>query len=129
MSTPDPSPEDILRIAEATVASFPPQFRGHAVMVEIVVEDLIPDEMLDEGEDPLDITGLYTGVPLTHKRDGDIPDGPDTVWLFRAPLLEELADRPGVTLQELVAHVTVHEFAHHFGWSDGQIAAIDQWWE
>ncbi|MBI1415794.1 MAG: neutral zinc metallopeptidase [Limimaricola sp.] len=128
MSSTDPSPEDILRIAEATVAAFPPQFRGHAVMVEIVVEDLIPDEMLEEGEDPWDITGLYTGVPLTHKRYDDIPDGPDTVWLFRAPILEELQDRPGVTLDELVAHVTVHEFAHHFGWSDDQIAAIDQWW-
>ncbi|MGB7270159.1 MAG: metallopeptidase family protein, partial [Albidovulum sp.] len=29
----------------------------------------------------------------------------------------------------LVAHVLVHELAHHFGWSDDQIAAIDRWWE
>ena len=29
----------------------------------------------------------------------------------------------------LVAHVVVHEFAHHFGWSDDDIAAIDKWWE
>ena len=27
------------------------------------------------------------------------------------------------------AHVTVHEFAHHFGWSDEDIARIDRWWE
>ena len=33
-----------------------------------------------------------------------------------------------VTVAEMVAHVTVHEFAHHFGWSDDDIAAIDQWW-
>jgi predicted Zn-dependent protease with MMP-like domain len=23
----------------------------------------------------------------------------------------------------------VHEIAHHFGWSDDDIAAIDPWWE
>jgi len=27
-----------------------------------------------------------------------------------------------------VAHVLVHELAHHFGWSDADIAAIDPWW-
>jgi predicted Zn-dependent protease with MMP-like domain len=34
-----------------------------------------------------------------------------------------------VTLETLVAHVTIHEFAHHFGWSDADIATIDRWWE
>jgi hypothetical protein len=32
------------------------------------------------------------------------------------------------TLADLVAHVYVHELAHHFGWSDDEIARIDQWW-
>ncbi|MEO0863729.1 MAG: metallopeptidase family protein, partial [Pseudomonadota bacterium] len=32
------------------------------------------------------------------------------------------------TLKQLVAHVVIHEFAHHFGWSDDDIAAIDEWW-
>jgi predicted Zn-dependent protease with MMP-like domain len=25
--------------------------------------------------------------------------------------------------------VVIHELAHHFGWSDDDIAAIDPWWE
>ncbi|MEM1314160.1 MAG: metallopeptidase family protein, partial [Pseudomonadota bacterium] len=29
----------------------------------------------------------------------------------------------------LVAHVLVHEIAHHFGWSDARIAEVDRWWE
>jgi len=29
----------------------------------------------------------------------------------------------------LIAHVVVHEFAHHFGWDDDDIAQIDRWWE
>ncbi|MCB2140863.1 MAG: metallopeptidase family protein, partial [Rhodobacteraceae bacterium] len=28
-----------------------------------------------------------------------------------------------------VAHVLIHELAHHFGWSDEEIAEIDRWWE
>ena len=36
---------------------------------------------------------------------------------------------PPDMLEALVSHVTVHEFAHHFGWSDADIARIDPWWE
>ena len=32
-------------------------------------------------------------------------------------------------LGDLVAHVLVHELAHHFGRSDADIASVDQWWE
>ena len=74
-------------------------------------------------------TGLYDGIPMTEKSVMDVPHGPDVVWLFRRPILDEWADRGNVTLTELVAHVTIHEFAHHFGWSDDDIAAIDPWWE
>ena len=59
----------------------------------------------------------------------DQPHGPDTIWLFRRPILDEWADRGNVALGALVAHVYVHELAHHFGWSDADIAAIDPWWE
>jgi predicted Zn-dependent protease with MMP-like domain len=54
---------------------------------------------------------------------------PDTIWLFRRPILDEWAARGDETLGHLVAHVLVHELAHHFGWSDDDIAAIDRWWE
>ena len=53
-------------------------------------------------------------------------DGAQYAWIRRA---NEWAARGDVTLGELVAHVTVHEFAHHFGWSDEEIARIDRWWE
>ena len=75
-----------------------------------------------------ELTGLYDGIPMTQKSAMDQPHGPDVVWLFRRPILEEWAHRGDVTLRALVAHVTVHEFAHHFGWSDEDIARIDEWW-
>ena len=58
-----------------------------------------------------------------------IRDRPDTIWLYRRALLDEWAERGNVGFAELVGHVLVHEFAHHFGWSDDDIAAVDRWWE
>jgi hypothetical protein len=43
-------------------------------------------------------------------------------------ILEEWADRGDIGLGDLVTHVLVHEMAHHFGWSDVDIATIDEWW-
>ncbi|MEM8825050.1 MAG: metallopeptidase family protein, partial [Pseudomonadota bacterium] len=70
----------------------------------------------------------YEGVALT-ERSVEHPEPPSVITLFRRPILDEWAARGNVTLEELVTHVTVHEFAHHFGWSDDDVATIDRWWE
>ncbi len=124
-----PSLDEIEQIARQVVEDLPDRFRGPARAVALRVADFAPDEMLDEMEvEPFELTGLYDGIPLTQKSTWDMPQGPDVVWLFRRPILDEWAERGDVTIAEMVAHVTVHEFAHHFGWSDDDIAAIDQWW-
>lgn len=121
-----PTCSDMHQIATRTVAAFPAPFAALAQAVVIQVADFADPDMA--GDDPFALTGLYDGVPLTEKSSFDQPHAPDIVWLFRRPILDEWADRGNVTLTELVAHVTVHEFAHHFGWSDDDIAAIDAWW-
>jgi predicted Zn-dependent protease with MMP-like domain len=119
------------RMAQQAVEALPPVFRAKASEVVLLVVDWPPDHILDEMEidDPRDHTGLYEGIPLTEKSQFDQPLGPDTVWIFREPILDEWRDRGDVALADLVAHVVVHEFAHHFGWADDDIAAIDRWWE
>jgi predicted Zn-dependent protease with MMP-like domain len=121
----------IEQIARDTIADLPTPFAAAAREVVLRVEDLPNAQMLADLDidDPLDLTGLYEGVPMTHKSASYPEPWPDTVWLFRKPILDELATRDGVTVEQLVAHVTIHEFAHHFGWSDDDIAAIDRWWE
>lgn len=123
--------ETIESLARDTIARFPAAFRRAAQEVVVLVTDWPPAHVLTEMDidDPLDLTGLYEGIPLTEKSSFDQPLGPDTIWLFRAPILAEWQERGDVTLEALVAHVTVHEFAHHFGWSDADIARIDRWWE
>lgn len=121
----------IEEMARDTVARLPAPFLAAASDVVLQVVDLPPDGILSEMEidDPLGLTGLYEGIPMTEKSVMDVPMGPDVVWLFREPILAEWRDRSTVALETLVAHVTIHEFAHHFGWSDEDIAAIDRWWE
>ena len=105
-------------------------FRARCATLLIRVDDLAPDEVLrDVGlEDPFGLTGLYQGVALTQKSHADTGTLPDTVWLYRRAILDEWAARGDVALDRLVAHVLVHEIAHHFGMSDDDIASIDEWW-
>lgn len=59
----------------------------------------------------------------------DTPEAPNIIWVFRWPILDEWTARGDAWLAVLVGHVLVHELAHYFGWSDGDIAAIDPRWE
>ncbi len=126
-----PALEDFEALVAAAQAALPPEFRSAAAGIAVRVEDFPPDALLDEMEidDPYDLTGLYDGVPLTEKSAFDQPMQPDTIWLFRRPILDEWAGRGNVALGELVTHVYVHELAHHLGWSDADIARVDRWWE
>jgi predicted Zn-dependent protease with MMP-like domain len=126
-----PDASDIEAMALAARASLPEEFRLAANGVALRVEDFAPDTILDEMgiEDAFALTGLYDGIPMTEKSVMDQPHGPDTIWLFRRPILDEWIHRGDIALAHLVAHVYVHELAHHFGWSDDDIASIDRWWE
>ena len=124
-----PSLADLERLALATVAGLPQPFRDLAMKVALLVEDFPSEEMLDslDIEDAFELTGLYDGVPLIEKSVSDPYPRPDTVWLFRRPILDEWVERGDIPFGDLVAHVVIHEFAHHFGWSDDEIARIAPW--
>ncbi|MEO1537072.1 MAG: metallopeptidase family protein [Pseudomonadota bacterium] len=125
-----PDAASIERLALAARDALPEAFRGPALEVVLRVEELAEDELLlDLGlQDPFELTGLYDGVPMTQKSVADQPERPDMIWLFRRAILDEWVARGDVTLRALVSHVYVHELAHHFGWSDEDIATIDVWW-
>ena len=126
-----PDADLIRQLAEAAIAGLPEPFRAAAALVALRVEDFADPEILTalQIDDPHELTGLYDGVPLTEKSLTDQPLQPDQIFLFRRPILEEWVERGDVSLAELVAHVFIHELAHHVGWSDDDIAKIDPWWE
>lgn len=126
-----PDLDTIETLARAALAALPAPFDAAGRDVALRVEDFASDAMLDDlgMDDPFALTGLYDGIPLTEKSVMDQPGGPDVIWLFRRAILDEWVGRGDIALGDLVTHVLVHELAHHMGWSDDDIAAIDRWWE
>jgi predicted Zn-dependent protease with MMP-like domain len=120
-----PSLDDIAAMARRALDSLDEPFRTHAKGVAIKVEDFADEETLEamKIENPYDLTGLYSGVALTLELQSSPSQIPPMVWLYRLPILDEWAATGDVTLEELVAHVVVHELGHHFGWSDEEMDA------
>lgn len=132
--TPDtiaPSLALIEQLAHEAISTLPEPWRTPAIRVVLRIEDFPADEVLEAMDlnDAFELTGLYEGIPLTEKSSADQPQHPDLIWLFRRPILDEWAERGDVSIGELVTHVVIHELAHHFGWTDAEIAEIDRWWE
>ncbi|MDP3737246.1 MAG: metallopeptidase family protein [Hyphomonadaceae bacterium] len=125
---PAPTLDDIAAMARQALDSLDEPFRAHAKAVAIKVEDFADEETLEamKIENAYDLTGLYSGVALTLELHSAPSQIPPMVWLYRMPILDEWAGTPDVTLEELVAHVVVHELGHHFGWSDEEMdSALD----
>ena len=134
----NPSPDSIApslalleQLAHEAISTLPEPVREPATHIRLRIEEFPDEDILDELQidDPFELTGLYDGIPLTEKSTADQVIKPDVIWLFRRPILDEWCERGDVSIQELVSHVVVHELAHHFGWSDEDIANIDRWWE
>jgi predicted Zn-dependent protease with MMP-like domain len=115
------------RLAEEAIARMPEAFRRHLEGVILRVDDFAEDEVLDQLgiEDPFDLTGLYTGRPIGERSSMHSGELPAMIHLYRRPLLEEWAET-GVALEDLIAHVIVHEAGHHFGFSDEEMHAIEE---
>lgn len=121
-----PSADDLADLAERAFAAVPDRLARHVQGVGITVEEMPDDETLrDLGiESPWDLTGLYSGTPLTRRSLDDIARPPDLIFLYRQPILLEWIETDE-DLYRLVRNVLVHEIAHHFGFSDEDIAAIE----
>ena len=125
--TTPPSADDIADLADRAFAAIPERLAGHVQGVGISVEEMPDDETLDELgiESAWDLTGLYRGTPLTERSLDAIAPQPDLIFLYRQPILLEWIET-GEDLYRLVRNVLVHEIAHHFGFSDADIEAIER---
>ncbi|HET6184031.1 MAG TPA: metallopeptidase family protein [Acetobacteraceae bacterium] len=123
---PPPSLDTIAALAERALEEIPEPLIAHVKGVGIAVEESPDDETLKELglESPWDLTGLYRGTPLIARSVDDIARPPDLIFLYREPILLEWIET-GVDLYRLVRNVVIHEIAHHFGFSDDEIAALE----
>lgn len=124
--TQPPSAEDIIDMAETALAAIPEELRNLVQGTAIVVEEVPDDETVAELglESPWELTGLYRGTPLTQKSVLDVPLQPDSILLYREPILLEWIET-GEDLFRLVRNVLIHEIGHHFGLSDEDIDRLE----
>ena len=122
-----PTLEDIVEMAEQAFAAIPKELRDLVRGAAIVVEDVADEDTVAEMgfESPWALTGLYRGVPMTQKSVLDAPMEPDTITLYREPILLEWIET-NEDLFRLVRNVLIHEIAHHFGFSDAAIEALER---
>jgi len=122
-----PSLDDFARLARAAFDDLPDPFRTLAGDVVIRVDDFADEETLASMgiEDPFELTGLYFGVDIGRRDElGPAPE-PARIFLYRRPILDEWCERGDVGLDEIIAHVLIHEIGHHFGLDDDQIHHIE----
>jgi acetylglutamate kinase len=124
---PPPSLDDIARLGQQALAAFPPRLATEVGDVGLVVDERADDATLDEMgiESSWELTGLYRGTPLTDRSEMTVIRMPDRIFLYREPILLEWIET-GEDLFILVRNVLVHEVAHHFGFSDADIARIER---
>jgi acetylglutamate kinase len=121
-----PAIDDIADLADRALAAIPARLAQHVRGVGISVEEMPDEQTLDDLgiESAWELTGLYRGIPLTQRSLSEVAPQPDLIFLYRKPILLEWIDE-GEDLYRLVRNVLVHEIAHHFGFSDEDIEAIE----
>jgi len=116
-----------MTLAEAALAAIPSRLARHLEGVGIMIEEQPDEATLEEMgiSSPWDLTGLYRGTPLGSRSVSDPARMPDTILIYREPILLEWIETE-VDLASLVQNVVVHEIAHHFGFSDAEIEALER---
>jgi len=122
-----PTTDDIVALAEQALAAIPARLAQYLSGVGIAVEDVADDATLDElgMDDSWALTGIYRGTPIGSRSFDDIIRQPDVIVLYREPILLEWIEG-GEDLFRLVRNVVIHEVAHHFGFSDDEIEALER---
>jgi len=121
-----PSAEEIEAIARDAMSRLPEPFGGYLVDVVLQVDEYADDALLEELgiEHPLDLTGVYEGIPIGQRSVETSGTLPDRIRLFRQAILAEWAEE-GEPFEHLVRHILIHEVGHHFGLSDADMHALE----
>lgn len=122
-----PTAEEIEAIARAALDSLPEPFASHLGAVVLQVDELAEEELLAELgiEHPLDLTGVYEGIPIGEKSVDAPSQLPDRIRLFRRAILDEWVEE-GEEFEHLIRHILIHEAGHHFGLSDEAMHALEE---
>jgi predicted Zn-dependent protease with MMP-like domain len=105
----DVAPERFEQLVGQALDAIPAELASRIDNVVVCVED---DS--DEG-----LYGLYEGTPLTERYDYGGLATPDSITIFRLPILGDATSEAEVV--EQVRITVIHELAHHFGIDDDRL--------
>ena len=122
-----PTNDDIEAIARRTLDRLPSPFRESLGDIVLRIEPVAdPDTARSVGlRHPMQLSGLYEGVSLNHRSVLESGTLPERISLYSRPILAEWRETR-VSLDQLVAHIVIHEVGHHFGFSDDEMHALEE---
>jgi predicted Zn-dependent protease with MMP-like domain len=121
-----PTSADIEAIARRTLDRLPSPFAESLGDVVLLIEEVAsPDTARRLGlRHPMQLSGLYEGVPLNQQSVLQSGMLPERITLYRRPILAEWRSTR-FSLEQLVSHILIHEVGHHFGFSDDDMHALE----
>ena len=103
----------------------PKFFKKKMKNVDVVVEDRASRDLLSEIglQSPLELLGLYQGIPLDRRGFyyGNVL--PDKITLFQIPIESICQTREEI--EEKVKEVVIHEVGHYFGLDDDRLRELE----
>jgi predicted Zn-dependent protease with MMP-like domain len=121
-----PSEGDIEAIARRTLERLPSPFAESLGEIVLLIEEVAsPDTARRLGlNHPMQLSGLYEGIPLNRQSMQMSGTMPERITLYRRPIVVEWQSTR-FSLEQLVAHIVIHEVGHHFGFSDDEMHALE----
>lgn len=121
-----PTEVDIEAIARRTLDRLPSPFVESLGDIVLLVEPVAdPDTARRVGlGHPMQLSGLYEGISLNHQSVSHSGALPERITLYSRPIVAEWRST-GVSLDQLVSHIVIHEVGHHFGFSDDDMHALE----
>lgn len=121
-----PSAADIEAIARQTLQRLPSPFAESLEDIVLMIEEVAgPSTAQRLGlHHPMQLSGLYEGVPLNRQSVQQSGMLPERITLYRRPILAEWQST-SFSLQQIVSHIVIHEVGHHFGFSDDDMHALE----
>ena len=121
-----PTDADIDAIARRTLDRLPSPFAESLGDIVLLVEPVTDAETARRLglSHPMRLSGLYQGVSLNRQSVSQSGMLPERITIFSRPILAEWRST-GVSLEQLVSHIVIHEVGHHFGFSDDDMHALE----
>jgi predicted Zn-dependent protease with MMP-like domain len=122
-----PSAADIDGIAREVLRRLPSPFAESLGGIVLLVEEVADRDTAKRVglNHPMQLSGLYEGVSLNRQSVQQSGTLPERITLYEQPILAEWRST-SFSLEQLVSHIVIHEVGHHFGFSDGDMHALER---